>query len=131
MHYVFLTSQQLIRQQMQHLTACDGLQLLAQQHASTASAETPGCLRDWPWPALSRVAEIAERAVLFFESLAKTGSGSSTRAASAAAGASAANPVYNLLPDCLSKLLEDKKLREEQLQAILAVLLGYVKVGQP
>ncbi|KAF6263275.1 non-SMC mitotic condensation complex subunit 1-domain-containing protein [Scenedesmus sp. NREL 46B-D3] len=74
--------------------------------------------------------EIAERAVLFFESLAKTGSGSSTRAASAAAGASAANPVYNLLPDCLSKLLEDKKLREEQLQAILAVLLGYVKDKQ-
>jgi hypothetical protein len=68
--------------------------------------------------------------VLFFESLAKTGSGSSTRAASAAAGASAANPVYNLLPDCLSKLLESSKLREEQLQAILAVLLGYVKVRQ-
>jgi hypothetical protein len=73
-------------------------------------------------------AEIADRAVLFFESLAKTGSGSSTRSASAAAGASAANPVYNLLPDCLSKLLESTKLREEQLQAILAVLLGYVKV---
>jgi hypothetical protein len=36
--------------------------------------------------------------------------------------------VYNLLPDCLSKLLENNKLREEQLQAILAVLLGYVKV---
>jgi hypothetical protein len=30
--------------------------------------------------------------------------------------------------DCLSKLLESDKLREEQLQAILAVLLGYVKV---
>jgi hypothetical protein len=37
--------------------------------------------------------------------------------------------VYNLLPDCLSKLLESDKLREEQLQAILAVLLGYVKVS--
>ncbi|WIA21063.1 hypothetical protein OEZ85_005385 [Tetradesmus obliquus] len=74
--------------------------------------------------------EITERAALFFESLAKTGSGSSTRAASAAAGASAANPVYNLLPDCLSKLLENDKLREEQLQAILAVLLAYVKDKQ-
>jgi hypothetical protein len=37
--------------------------------------------------------------------------------------------VYNLLPDCLSKLLESKNLKEEQLQAILAVLLGYVKVS--
>uniref|UniRef100_A0A383VMF6 Condensin complex subunit 1 C-terminal domain-containing protein n=1 Tax=Tetradesmus obliquus TaxID=3088 RepID=A0A383VMF6_TETOB len=74
--------------------------------------------------------EITERAALFFRSLAKTGSGSSTRAASAAAGASAANPVYNLLPDCLSKLLENDKLREEQLQAILAVLLAYVKDKQ-
>lgn len=79
-------------------------------------------------PVVWRPAEITERAALFFESLAKTGSGSSTRAASAAAGASAANPVYNLLPDCLSKLLENDKLREEQLQAILAVLLAYVKV---
>jgi hypothetical protein len=81
-------------------------------------------------PSALHPAEIVERAVLFFESLAKTGSGSSARAASAAAGASAANPVYNLLPDCLSKLLESTKLREEQLQAILAVLLGYVKVSK-
>jgi hypothetical protein len=30
--------------------------------------------------------------------------------------------------DCFSKLLLSTQLREEQLQAILAVLLGYVKV---
>lgn len=74
------------------------------------------------------LAEIIDRAVLFFESLAKTGSGS-TRSASAAAGASAANPVYNLLPDCLSALLKDERLREEQLQVIMGQLLAYVKVG--
>jgi hypothetical protein len=47
---------------------------------------------------------------------------------SAAAGASATNPVYNLLPDCLSALLAMPVLREEQLTAVLGVLLGYVKV---
>jgi hypothetical protein len=73
-----------------------------------------------------------DRAVLFFESLAASGSGSSRSAGSAAAGASAANPVYNLLPDCLSALLAkaDPPLREEQMQVIMSQLLGYVKVSQ-
>lgn len=69
--------------------------------------------------------------MLFFESLAASGSGSSRSAGSAAAGASAANPVYNLLPDCLSALLAkaDPPLREEQMQVIMSQLLGYVKVS--
>lgn len=67
--------------------------------------------------------------MLFFDSLAKTGSGSSRASASAAAGASAANPVYNLLPDCLSKLLSKANLTEEQVQVIMGQLLAYVKVG--
>jgi len=70
-----------------------------------------------------------DRAVLFFDSLAKSGSGSSRASASSAAGASAANPVYNLLPDCLSKLLAKPSLTEEQVQVIIGQLLGYVKVG--
>jgi hypothetical protein len=76
-------------------------------------------------------AELVDRAVLFFDNLAQSGSGTSRTAGSAAAGASAANPVYNLLPDCLSALLakEDPPLREEQMQAIMTQLLGYVKVG--
>jgi hypothetical protein len=75
-------------------------------------------------------AELVDRAVLFFESLAASGSGSSRSAGSAAAGASAANPVYNLLPDCLSTMLrkDDPPLLEEQMHVIMAQLLGYVKV---
>lgn len=77
------------------------------------------------------VPELIDRAVLFFESLAASGSGSSRSAGSAAAGASAANPVYNLLPDCLSALLakDNPPLLEEQMQVIMTQLLAYVKVG--
>jgi len=77
-------------------------------------------------------AELVDRAVLFFESLAASGSGSSRSAGSAAAGASASNPVYNLLPDCLSALLAKREppLQEEQMRTIMAQLLAYVnKVG--
>jgi hypothetical protein len=76
-------------------------------------------------------AELIDRAVLFFESLAASGSGSSRSAGSAAAGASAANPVYNLLPDCLSALLtkDNPPLLEEQMQVIMTQLLAYVKVS--
>jgi hypothetical protein len=83
----------------------------------------------WCCP-LCRV-DLVDRAVLFFDNLAQSGSGSSRTAGSAAAGASAANPVYNLLPDCLSALLakEGPPLREEQMHAIMTQLLGYVKVG--
>ena len=80
---------------------------------------------------LSAASELIDRAVLFFESLAASGSGSSRSAGSAAAGASAANPVYNLLPDCLSALLakDNPPLLEEQIQVIMTQLLAYVKVG--
>jgi hypothetical protein len=37
--------------------------------------------------------------------------------------------VYNLLPDCLSKLLAKPNLTEEQVQVIIGQLLAYVKVG--
>lgn len=76
-------------------------------------------------------AELVDRAVLFFESLAASGSGSSRSAGSSAAGASAINPVYNLLPDCLSTMLkkDDPPLLEEQMQVIMTQLLGYVKVS--
>eukprot|EP00775_Hariotina_reticulata_P007726 gene7726-7925_t len=80
---------------------------------------------------VDREPEIVDRAVLFFDSLAKTGSGSSRASASAAAaGASAANPVYNLLPDCLSKLLAKVNLTEEQVQVVMGQLLAYVKDKQ-
>jgi hypothetical protein len=82
------------------------------------------------WCAVLCRAELVDRAVLFFESLAASGSGSSRSAGSAAAGASAVNPVYNLLPDCLSTMLkkDDPPLLEEQMQVIMTQLLGYVKV---
>jgi hypothetical protein len=51
---------------------------------------------------------IQARARLFFSQLAKTGTGSTKAASSAAAGASAANPVYNLLPDMLSALCREQ-----------------------
>jgi hypothetical protein len=84
----------------------------------------------WVCCAVPCCAELVDRAVLFFESLAASGSGSSRSAGSAAAGASAANPVYNLLPDCLSTMLkkDDPPLLEEQMHVIMAQLLGYVKV---
>jgi cytosine/adenosine deaminase-related metal-dependent hydrolase len=76
-------------------------------------------------------ADIKARALLFFDSLSRSGTGSARSSASAVAGASASNPVYNLLPDMLSALVREPGLREEQFRGIMAVLLlmEYVKVG--
>ena len=73
-------------------------------------------------------ADLANRASLFFESLAKSGTGSSRASASASAGASATNPVYNLLPDMLSTLMREKGLVDGDFQEIMKQLLQYVKV---